>query len=288
MKKIFLAAGTLLILSQSPAQTIIQVDNSQTTEAPFKTELDEKTANNLNDEVKLPEKLIRMIPVTYNRELSYNSEPIGKRKAILTAEESGKLVFSTHYKRNQLQGLWISLYSNGARLDSGHFNNNIPDGEWRSWYPGGKLRSIRTYSSGKYFAVSNEIKRRNEKIMYYPLTRIGLIHPAGFENLTSSGYSFISMPSSAGVTYVPPFVNCLHHGLYMNFYATGAVKDSGYYVDGMRDGIWDEYYENGQLKTSGYYYKGQKNSGWKYYSSKGKLTMLCEFKNGKLSHRKKY
>ena len=286
MKKMLLAAGLFILVTQLPAQRLLELDESELKEQGFEI-FDEKDLSDLV-EVKVPAKLVKKIPVTQNRELSYFSASEGKRKAILFAHEEGDLVFTTQYRRNQLHGVWMGKYRNGVKLDSGSFINNIPDGEWKSWYPNGTLRSVRTYSATKYTAVSNEISSRNEKIFYHSLSKIGMIHPAMYTHITSSNYSFVSMPAATGQKYVPPFINCLHHGLYMNFHYNGAVKDSGYYKEGLRDGVWDEFYENGQLKASGYYYKGQKNSGWKYYTAQGKLSMLAEYKNGKLVHRKKY
>jgi antitoxin component YwqK of YwqJK toxin-antitoxin module len=287
MKKMLLSAGLLILVTQLPAQRLFEFNESEVKEQNFANAFDEREFSSL-EEIKAPAKLIRKIPVAQNRDLSYFSSPEGKRKKVLFAQEEGDLVFTTQYRRNQLHGIWLGRYRTGAKLDSGSFINNVPDGEWRTWYSNGNLRSVRTYSATKYVAVNNEISRRNEKVIYHSLSKIGMLHPATYVHITSSNYSFISMPSATGHAYVPPFINCLHHGLYMNFHPNGAVKDSGYYKDGLRDGIWDEFYDNGQLKASGYYYKGQKNSGWKYYTPQGKLSMLSEYKNGKLVHRKKY
>jgi antitoxin component YwqK of YwqJK toxin-antitoxin module len=287
MKKMLLVAGLIVLVTQLPAQRLLSLNESGLKEQTFENVFDERELNNLV-EVKVPVKLVKKIPLTQNRDLSYFSASEGKRKAILFAQEEGDLIFMTQYRRNQLHGTWTGRYKTGVKLDSGNFVNNVPDGEWKSWYPNGILRSVRTYSASKYVAVNNEIGRRNEKIIFHSLSKIGMVHPAMYTHITSSNYSFISMPAATGHAYVPPFINCLHHGLYMNFHYNGVVKDSGYYKDGLRDGIWDEFYENGQLKASGYYYKGQKNSGWKYYTPQGKLSMLSEYHNGKLVHRKKY
>lgn len=285
MKKLLLATGLFFLYAKTPAQTTdrISYENND-----VHTTIDEKMVEEDIDDIKAPVKLLKVLPVPKNGSYSYSKVASSKRRGTLTATESGDVVFSTNYRGNYLYGTWIRLYRDGAVLDSGGFKKNVPDGQWLSWYPDGKLRSVRTYSATKFFSITNEISRGNDKISFYTLAKLGLVHPSRFKNIINASNSFVTMSSMPGVAYTPPFTQCLHHGLYMNFYANGAPKDSGYYKDGLRDGIWNEYYENGQVKVSGYYFKGQKNSGWKYYSSKGKLTMLAEFRNGKLTHRKHY
>ena len=54
--------------------------------------------------------------------------------------ENGDLQFTTVIKKSRLQGVWKSFYQGGAVCDSGKFVKDVPDGEWKGWYPNGKLR----------------------------------------------------------------------------------------------------------------------------------------------------
>lgn len=232
--------------------------------------------------------LVKHIPLSKNSNHSYSRYKTGNNSSLLTASstESGKEVYSVELRRNKMHGRWVSRHSNGQLLDSGTLNKNIPDGEWLSWYSNGQVRSVRNYSASKWFMVQNQIYRYNPKTTTNPLARMAVKRDGSFEAVTQSTHSFSDL--AAGDKYTPPFVHCLPHGLYMNYYSNGAIKDSGLYKDGMRDGLWNEHFENGQLNTSGSYFKGQKHGGWKSYNNKGKLITLAEYQQGRLVHRKNY
>jgi antitoxin component YwqK of YwqJK toxin-antitoxin module len=209
-----------------------------------------------------------------------------KRGTILVKHGVVELV-SAGFKKSSLHGIWRSRYYNGSLLDSGNFNNNIPDGEWRSWYKNGNLRSIRTYNAFKWNAIQSEIHRGNTRFYNYTLSKMLSFQPYRFLLETNASHSFNSLHVEEP-KYHPPFQYCLHHGLYMNFYPNGAVKDSGYYHNGLRDGLWYEYHSNGTLGASGTYLYGAKHGGWKFLDLKGRLVMLEAYKNGKLVHCKAY
>ncbi len=288
MYKIFICAGFLsLVLTAPKAQ---QTDKGLFDEGNTGTlhkGLDEKTPDEPKTG-KLSPALLKSLPFSNKVKYQITVTNSHKRRGKLTATTSGIELFSTHYRRNDLHGQWASYYSNGSLLDSGVFANSMPDGEWRTWYANGSLRSIRTYSATKWYAVRSEVARGNSRIFFNSFSRFVSWHSNLFESLTRAIGSFASLAPVKGETYEPPFAYCFHHGLFMNFYHNGAVKDSGYYKDGLRDGLWNESFDNGQLNAAGAYYKGLKDSGWKYYNRKGKLIMLSEYKQGKLIHSKKY
>ena len=234
----------------------------------------------------VPKELMKALPATSST-VTISTIITGRKKGSLIAEEFGKELYSIGFKRNSLHGAWVSRYKDGRMIDSGYFEHNIPSGEWRSWYPDGTLRSIRSYSAGKWFVVQSEISRRNSRMYFHQLTNLLSWSRKSFESYTSGAASFTSLPAIAK-SYLPPFKYCLHHGLFMNYYPNGVVKDSGYYKNGLRDGLWNEFYTTGQLSAAGSYLNGFKNSGWKYYSKDGRLMMLAEFKRGKMIHHKFY
>ncbi|WEK35730.1 MAG: hypothetical protein P0Y53_24860 [Candidatus Pseudobacter hemicellulosilyticus] len=217
---------------------------------------------------------------------------------------TGDTLFVSEYHKDQLHGDWRSWYPAKTMLDSGRMAKAIPDGEWKGWYPNGQLRFIRTYNASKLQTVNHEIRRRHGKVTYYPITDIAKRDLPAARQLLTAGYSFRSItnetPAQAAPAslrlrvhhnteaghkaYLPPFTNCLHHGLYMNFYANGNVKDSGYYKNGIRDGIWEEWQEEGAVRASGMYRKGVKQGDWRHYNASGKLLYIVSYKNGRVKH----
>lgn len=244
-------------------------------------------ANNEPGRPVISSKLLDKIPLPASNKLSLSVVDKGRNSGTVVGSVSGREVLVTDFKKNNIHGSWKRRYANGNPLDSGSFNNSLPDGEWYSWYGNGGLRSVRTYSSAKWFAVNREVRKGNRKIYYYPLTAAVNFNKEKFESVTNAAGSFASLPLS-GSKYDPPFDYCLHHGQYINYYENGAVKDSGFYKDGLRDGLWIENYPNGKLKAMGGYSKGVKHGGWKYYNEEGLLIRLSEYRAGKLKFKKTY
>lgn len=220
-----------------------------------------------------------------------------RRQSQITAfTANGDTLFSGGYKRGRLHGTWMSWYHPGQLCDSGRLVRNVPDGEWKSWYKHGQPRSIRTYSAFLLHRIKNEIPRRSSKATYFAITDIARTDPAYAWRLLTPVYSYATLAVNAihthapeirsleartaqNVTgsyhpYLPPFTACVHHGLYMNYYPDGRVKDSGLYHNGLRQGVWVEWLNNGTLRSTGAYHRGLKQGSWKYYTASGRMAGL--------------
>lgn len=204
---------------------------------------------------------------------------------------TGDTLFVGGWKRDQLQGNWSSWYNAERVLDSGRLEKAVPDGVWKSWYPDGSLRTIRTYHATKLTSVKNEIRRRNARNTFFVITDIAKQNVAAARHLLTPAYSYHSLDHShAGQqsaslqkrvsfnvqqsAYLPPFTECLQHGLYMNFFPGGDVKDSGYYKNGVRDGLWKEWNADASILATGMYKRGRPQGDWKFYNKEGKLLYI--------------
>lgn len=206
---------------------------------------------------------------------------------------NGDTLFSGGYKRGRLHGTWMSWYHPEQLCDSGRLIRNVPDGEWKSWYSNGRPRSIRTYSAAMLQRIKNEIPRRASKATFFAITDIAKTDPSYAWQLLTPVYSYVTLAVNAANShtppirsledrieqnilsghhpYLPPFTECVHHGLYMNYYPNGSVKDSGLYHNGLREGIWVEWINNGTMRSTGVYHRGYKQDSWKYYTALGKM-----------------
>lgn len=202
---------------------------------------------------------------------------------------NGDTFFTGGFKRNQLHGNWSSSYASGSLIDSGRMEKSIPDGEWKSWYPDGSLRTIRTYNAEKLAYVKNEIIRKNGRSTFYVLTDIAKQNAAAANQMMTASYSFHALDNPTPLSnslekrvinnvshtsYLAPFTECLHHGLYMNFFPGGNMKDSGYYKNGVRDGLWKEWNSDGSVLAMGQYKHGKPYRDWKFYNRQGKLMYI--------------
>jgi antitoxin component YwqK of YwqJK toxin-antitoxin module len=242
---------------------------------------------------------------------AFSSTGNRNRGTVVGLSADGDTQFIAHYKRNKLKGAWLSKFGNESLCDSGSLKNNIPDGVWKSWYANGNLRYIRTYDAHKLEKAKQDIALRASKAAMSPLASIArrnvnvawsFLHPDySFHTLAAQPTNFSTSESwltlnervanniSEESAYIPPFAECLHHGLYMNFYEDGKLKDSGYYRNGLREGIWEEWVEDGKVRSQGFYNSGHKADTWKFHDQSGRLLYIKSYdRNGREVHRKRF
>ena len=94
--------------------------------------------------------------------------------------------------------------------------------------------------------------------------------------------------TSPGYSYHPVFVQCVHDGLYMNFFSGGLVKDSGMYKEGMKSGKWIHRDTAQAGWFQGAYKHGLPVKEWKHFDQEGRLVEILFYdQSGRLSWRKK-
>ncbi|WP_046367141.1 toxin-antitoxin system YwqK family antitoxin [Flavihumibacter petaseus] len=177
--------------------------------------------------------------------------------------------FSTLEKVTSLTSLeWHE--NSPVSVNDGKFRYGIPDGEWRGYYPNGQTKFIRSYSADKYQRIKQEMRKDSRQI-FTPLAQAAKEDQRVFYTVTSGNNRL------------------LNHGLYMNFYPSGLVKDSGYYVNGLREDYWIEFTDNGSFRTAGRYLHGRKAGVWTLHAADGKLLVLTRYsRKGKVLSQKKY
>ncbi|MGZ8511464.1 MAG: toxin-antitoxin system YwqK family antitoxin [Chitinophagaceae bacterium] len=213
-------------------------------------------------------------------------------------------LFAANVKNGKLHGSWQSWYQNGMRCDSGKLVRGLPDGVWRYWDDSGQLIAVRTYNADKYHRVRNEMIRYHPKRVSFPLTVLYQKNKQLAIKYLDAAYSFDnagrtgkdrSLPELVtknimpGNIYRPVFDHALHHGLFMNFFPDGTVKDSGYYKNGLKHGVWFHRDKVRELKYKGIYFNGIKVKEWKSYNASGKLQELSFYTSrGILKWRKQF
>ena len=216
----------------------------------------------------------------------------GKQIQATGFRETNETHFVIHFLKNALHGEWQSFYTASQPCDSGRFEKNLPDGEWKTWYPNGNLKSIRTYSAKKYHYIQADIKRNHPKDQRYQITRkarSGASVNKYFLPVFHSALLIPDMPmlekiklnTAASGNYIAPFKHCLHHGLFINYFDSGAVKDSGYYYNGLKHDLWREASQDGKASAFGFYRHGVREGQWKFYDLNGELIYTETYIHGK-------
>jgi antitoxin component YwqK of YwqJK toxin-antitoxin module len=289
-------------LRETPAELVKENINSSNSHPEYRSPVNNQATNNIFLRVTKP------IPIGTG---NFDSRVAISPGTLIGLSASGDTQFIAHYKRNKLKGNWISKFGHDQLCDSGNIKNNIPDGLWKSWYPNGNLRSVRTYDAFKLEKAKHDIPRRNSKSVNSSIAEIAktnimiaysFLHPDySFHTLAAHPVNFSSFNNWLTLNervanninpesfYFPPFAECLHHGLYMNFYENGAVKDSGYYKNGLREGIWEEWVNDGTTRSTGFYSRGHKADTWKFYNRQGQLQYVRSYdRHGRETNRKSF
>lgn len=217
---------------------------------------------------------------------------------------NNKPLFTADVKNNRLHGGWQSWYQNGMLCDSGRLVKGLPDGVWRYWDDSGQLIAVRTYSADKYHRVKNEMIRYHPKRATFPLAAmyqtnkqmaikyLEVVYSYDNAGRREKGWTLpglITKNITPGSFYRPVFDHVLHHGLFMNFFPDGNVKDSGYYKNGLKHGVWIHRDNERKLKYKGIYVNGIKVKEWKSYNASGKLQELSFYNSrGTLKWRKQF
>jgi antitoxin component YwqK of YwqJK toxin-antitoxin module len=216
-------------------------------------------------------------------------------------KRSNGLLFTVSTKKGKLHGVWQSWYTDGKRCDSGKLVNNIPDGEWKHWSQEGELLAVRHYSADHFRRVTDEMRNFHPKRNFYFLGTLYQRKPEVALFYLDALYSFpqgAKMPVVKSIkelaernctfsNYRPVFLQCLHEGLFMNFFSGGLVQDSGHFKDGLRTGKWIHRDTAAAGWYQGAYYHGTRVKEWKHYDEDGRLTELLHYRNGRLIWRKK-
>jgi antitoxin component YwqK of YwqJK toxin-antitoxin module len=232
----------------------------------------------------------------------HNRSSLPGEGELLSYTDDNLRLYSATVKRHRLHGDWKSWYSNQQLCDSGYFIKGVPDGEWKRWDMNGQLLSIRHYDASRLMKIKSEMRRPHPRIAVYPLSALYYKNRRQGERYIASGYSFdftadrhatsleavVENNITPGNNYQPVFDECLHHGLYMNFFSDGQVKDSGYYKNGLRDGVWIHRDASGNF-LMGAYANGLKQGDWKQYNKDDRLVSVIVYDNkGKEKWRKRF
>ena len=226
------------------------------------------------------------------------------KEGSISEAHNDKRLYEGSVKNKKLHGNWTSWYQNGLICDSGKFVHGLPDGEWKHWDSEGKLVAVRTYNADKYQRINLEMYRYNPRHPSYPLSVLYHKNKNAAMQYLHSSYSFphtvkriddLSLQQwvianiTPGNIYHPVYDQSLHHGLYLNYFSNGEVKDSGYYNNGLRHGIWIEKDNPSGIIRQGNYVNGKKTREWKSYNKSGQLVEIVYYNNkGGVTRKKRF
>ena len=72
------------------------------------------------------------------------------------------------------------------------------------------------------------------------------------------------------------------HGIQIQYFESGAIKEKSCKIKGSMDGLYECYYENGQLYYRHQRYKGKRHGIFEKYNEDGSVIKFEKYKNGLL------
>lgn len=167
------------------------------------------------------------------------------------------------------QGFWRKTDTAGHTVYEGRFVNGQPAGEFRYFYPNGKIKTISVVSDNGRKAVTQSFFANGRK----------MASGNYINEKKDSTWQFFG--ENTGVlaseeTYVAGKVE----GKSRTFYPDGVVAEMVYYKNGIRDGLWEQYFTDGKLKLRGAFKAGEKHGPFITYHVNAKPMITGQYQKG--------
>ena len=202
-------------------------------------------------------------------------------------------------KKGLKQGAWAKYYTdNKTPIYTGQFLDNKPIGEFRYFFPSGKVKAIIQHQAKNNLSYAR-LYFENEQLMaegrYKEMKKDSL-----WINYNSQGFIIsreiyaLDKLNGLRVTYylegqgedeekmltIENYKDSLLDGSFESFFMKGNIEKQGNYIKGNKEGTWLIYNPDGQ-RASKANYKNDVLHGWSFaYNSKGVELKKLMFKNG--------
>jgi len=194
------------------------------------------------------------------------------------------------------QGQWVKMWNNGMVMYKGTFKNDKPVGEFKYFYPSGKLKSVMTFSedaskahnisyheNGKKMAEGNFVnKKKVGSWKYYSDVDEKLVSVENYKNGLLNGKSITYYIDEGKPFEVFVYRNGVKNGEWVKYFIDGQIMTYTFLVNGKLQGDFVNYNPDGILIVKGQYNDGEMDRTWLYYDEKGKLYRKEVYNKGNL------
>ena len=183
------------------------------------------------------------------------------------------------------QGFWRKHDTAGNIVYEGHFKDGFPVGEFRYYYPSGKLKTVSNLSNkGKravtvsYFPNGKKMasgiylnEKKDSTWQFFSESNGTLVSEEHYKAGVIEGISYIFYPEG-GLSEMHYYKNGIRDGLWEQYYMDGKLKLRGAYKAGEKQGLFKTLYNSGQVMFTGQYISGHQDGTWIYYNEKGSIS----------------
>lgn len=188
------------------------------------------------------------------------------------------------------QGPWKWFYENGVLKAEGIFRNGLRNGIFKEYDRQGNLRKIDKFVDGVLQESAEEVARLELRRDYFPDGKIRIEAtyrqgiPEGIRReFDTEGNVVRSFTFRNGIMIAEGVIgeDGQRQGFWKEYYAYGAIKSIGNYLNGLRVGDWEYFYPDGKLEQRGSFNdKGLPQGKWLWYYSSGQLLREENYRNG--------
>ncbi len=193
------------------------------------------------------------------------------------------------------QGSWRKRDSAGRIVYEGRFKDGLPAGEFRYFYPDGKLKTVSILSNqgkravtisyfpnGRKMAAGNYLNEKKDSTwQFFSESNGSLVSEEQYVNGMITGFSKVYYPEG-GLSEQCEYKDGVRDGRWEQYYLDGKIKLRAAYRAGEKQGPFTTFYDSGLLMMTGQYIAGHQDGVWIYYNEKGGITKKETYQNGSM------
>jgi len=191
------------------------------------------------------------------------------------------------------QGLW-KKFSGDTLKYQGTFLNDKPDGEFKYFYPDGKIKALTMYAdSGRkaqtvmYF--SNGVKNAEGLFVDKKKDGLWIYYGANGKKISEENYktgvkdgTWKYFYDNGKINKTENYKNNMLEGECLEFYADSVVKTKCLYLQNKLNGKFQFFYNSGKILYTGIYKNDRKTGEWMFFSENGLGNRKLTYNNGTL------
>ncbi|MHC1707656.1 MAG: toxin-antitoxin system YwqK family antitoxin [Bacteroidales bacterium] len=200
--------------------------------------------------------------------------------------------------KGRKQGFWKKIESGTVKYE-GTFKDDKPVGQFKYYYPGGKVKAITYFTNngdkgrstayhknGMKMAAGNYLGEEKDSLWLYYNENEKLVSEVFYSKGKKHGLSRTYFPDGKPDEDIY-YVNDNKEGEWKQYFTDGAVKLKATYKNGKLQGLMTVYYPAGTVMISGTY-KDSLKDGWWYYFDEMSKTQKKEYWVGGLKAQEVY
>ncbi len=195
--------------------------------------------------------------------------------------------------KGQKQGFWIKK-EKGIVVYEGRFINDKPTGEFKYYYPDGKLKNTSNfiksgsiaytttyYANGQMSSIGKYIDQQRDSVWIYYNDIGKKISMESFKNGAPHGKWEKYDPKTEVLLDEKTFVNGKKHGPWKTYYTTGQLRYELMYKNDLATGLYKCFYIDGKRWHTGFYKDSCFDSTWVSYTPSGQMIKREKYRNTK-------